>query len=279
MLTASRVALLLSCSLAACAAPPMRQVVPALEPFLAAGRFVPKGMTSFACERDVILLGDFAADYVVTAGRDFEPPEDLGIGVSRTIWIADVGVGGGAEEGLQRNLAGWEAREFAVDSTRCWHARPTQNRYEPELWCAVVDDRFALLALKRDVLVDALARGTDLATELAPFGDLAVVAADTTEMMFLLPRPGQLPTGMEAPAAPIVCAIQPAPWRLTMLSREPLPLPYREFVVSVCSSTEGPSQHGDWCVIRGRLVEQVPLSEGSTFLWSWLWLFGHHIFI
>ncbi|MBL8749454.1 MAG: hypothetical protein JNK78_09855 [Planctomycetes bacterium] len=277
-MTVCRTALLLG-ALAACATPETRQDVPALRPFLAAGRFVPKGMTSFACEHELIPLTDLATECVVTAGRDFESPEDLGIGVSRTIWIADVGVRGGADAGLRSSLAEWATKEFVIGSTRCWHATPERNRYDMELWCAVVEDRFVLVALKRDVLVDALAGATDLATELAPFGDLSVVAADTTELMFLLPRPGQAPTGMESPDGPIVCAIQSSPWRLTMFSREPLPVPYGELLVKVCSSTEGPSRSGDWNVLRGQLEEQLSLAESSTLLLSWLWLFGHQIFI
>lgn len=259
---------------AACATSP-----PAvLEPFLAAGRFVPPGMTSFACERGGHLLLDLEPKLVVTAGRDFRKPEDPGIGVSHTIWIADLGEAAGADAALQRSLRDREVASVAVNGTSC--LRVANRQHEPELWCATIDDRFVLLTEQRDVLAAALVQGTDLPTELAPFGDLSSLPGSATDIMLLLPRePKHVAFGMESPDGPTVCAVLPDPWRLVLLSRLPLPQAYSDGLTQLCSSVTQPVRdEAGWWVRSGVMHEQGPIGASGTLV-SWLFLFGHCIFI
>ncbi len=282
---ARRVTVLLLAGLAVCATQETAQVVPVLQPFLAAGRFVPKGMTSFACEAGAFRFPDvdgtgFPAKCVVSAGRDFGPPaKGLGLGPSRTIWIVDTG-GMGAERSLGEALHDARTETDTVGWLPATHVLP-RGKYDLDVWCTVVEDRFVLVALQRDLLRDALALATDLGSELASFGDLAFLPEDATDLLFRKELPLQQNIVRHGPLdGLLVGVIRPGPWRIDLFSRVPPTDTWDVALDQLCSPVEVPEQAiGGWWLRGGVLREQMPLAESTTARLWWLTLFGHCIFI
>lgn len=279
-------AFLLLGAVAACVTAPRQSVtsVPALQPFLGAGRFVPKGMTSFSCNRGAFQFPNAAgtsmpANCVVSAGRDFRLPKDLGLGPSRTLWIVDSG-GPGADATLRRTLQDANTETDTTAGLRAWHVLPA-SEYDLDAWCTVADDRFVLVAFERGLLVEALARATDLETELARFGDLSFLPADATDLLFRESLPLQKNRVHHGPLDGLVVGvIRPSPWRIALFSRVPPADSWDSFLEQLCVAAEfagGPE--GGWWRRGGVLKEQAPLADSVMGSLVWMVLFGHLVFI
>jgi hypothetical protein len=249
-------------------------LAPALEPYLAAGRFVPSGMQSFTCERNApIFVQEVAVPIFVSAGRAFEPPGDVGFGPSRTIWIADHGRAAAAAR--DRCLHERRVETVRVADRDCLHV--TAVAREGDIWCATIDDRFVLWATHPDLLAEALARTGDLEQALAPFGDLSFVPVDATRVMFLLPR-GRAPRwALASPTRPTMFALRSVPGLVTMFTRGQADAACQYWLESVCEHVDEPAQAGHgWSGRSGTLARE---ESAWGFQLSWLWLFGFCIFI
>jgi len=258
---------------------------PALVPFAEASRFVPAGMVSFAFfDHEVFIEGSRRE---LWAGRDFELPEDLGEGLSRTLYVGDFG-----EKGVEAADLRFEADadRVEIEGHACWHSTPgqrseyrrtninLQRRYDE--WRAIVDGRYALLAHHRDVLAAAIRRRGELMAVLAPFGDLSFVPADATELVFVLPRPGEERVGSKpVPTEPMVFAFSAGPGRFEVFSRTtPHPDYHGDFAMLWVSPDPPVREIGTWRC-QGDAVQGKELGTGGLRLLLFATLFGHTIFI
>jgi hypothetical protein len=273
----------LSCLLAGCAVPGGRAPAPALEPFVAASRFVPDGMKSFAFLRDFPAMWPYVetARRQVWAGRDFEAPDGPGSGACRLVSIIDFGTDGIDAATLAKVDSAKLAKEQLGTQT-CWHIpREPDTRNSFDAWFAICDDRFVVLALHRDDLVLALERRGELSRVLTPFGDLSFLPADATDLVFSLPRPEELDRwGRMPPLQPMVFTVGGEPRRAAMFSKSP---PHPDFTGTMSNlwSTEDPpvQRVGDWlCQVDG-VPEQRPAQDQWLDHFAILMLFGFRIFI
>jgi len=273
-------AVLLTCLFTGCAVPTADPPAP-LATFVAASRFVPGGMVSFAFLRDWPTMGLRLGkpERQVWAGRDFEVRGE-GLGPSRSIWIADFGPRG-VDATMLASMHEAKPDVVAIGAQTCWHSPPKmRNAPGSETWGTIVEDRFVVIATHRDVLAAALPRPGSVATMLAPFGDLAFVPPDATALIFSLPRSGAL--GMRdqlVPEEPMVFAVSPEPRRLTVFSRRPLEADYRTVLGGLWAAPSPPvRQVGVWLCQGERLRGPAELPE-QTFAFTMLFLFGYRIVI
>lgn len=278
---------LLTAVLAGCAATPhAAQPPPSLVPFAAASRFVPDGMESYAFMPDGMKSYGFVPDGMapealgkprcaIWAGAAFEGPRSIeSIGPSRSIYIHDFGEQG-IGDGLDKALAARNATRAVVAGHSCWHWIDERARAggQREYWYAVVDDRFVLVGWHPDVLAKALQQRGDLATALAPFGDLSFLPADTECLILNLPRaPDPTTDYAVVPTEPMVFVVAGEPQQLAVYSRSEPPVGYRELLANMWSTPDPPvTRVGAWRCQSDRLL------EGQKFFV--LWLFGHRVLL
>jgi hypothetical protein len=211
--------------LGACAAGP-RPLPDGLARFADACRFLPAGFDSLALSVDelVALRGDAPGIALhARAGSDFRAPKGPGYGAFRGVDVHDFGA-----EGVERLAPITEAPVERIAGSPVWHfAESEPARYCAEAWIARVEDRFLVVASERALLVQALARSGSLAELLRPFPAALGVAADAEALVCTLPRPDDRTYwGRPVPADTVVAWIRPAPWRIELHHREPLPAEY-----------------------------------------------------
>ncbi len=179
--------------------------------------------------------------WTVWAGSAFEPPEDIGVGKSRFLEVLDFGEPGVAAR-WQQFLADKEAAATTVAGHACWHSAARVDRVEhPAVWYALVGDRFVVEAWDRDVFIEAMQRRGDLATILAPFGDLSFLPADASHIVCSLPRAAE-PSADYAfvPKQPMLFVVAGQPKRFAIYSRSDPPSDYTELVAKLWRTPRPP---------------------------------------
>lgn len=170
---ATPLALAAALAMSSCAsAPPASTTSAWLERFAAASRFVPAGMQShwFIDLRDTPVARSVPIAYVqVRCGRAFQAATRIGIGVYEGVAVDDYGdrgVPAGRREGLG-------VPRPAIAGAPVWeHVVPGQE-WEPDIWIAIVADRFVVSASSEALLREALSqRGAPSFGSLAPLPEI-----------------------------------------------------------------------------------------------------------
>jgi hypothetical protein len=264
--TASLTLILLA--LAACASAPLPE---ALLPYADAARFLLPGQQSRLFHREAV-AGDDDPENPVSApvascGSDFAPPMHVGSGPFRGVTVWDLGAGGlaGARAGRAAVIYSLQPPRIeaaaAIAGCPVWHEPATGQR--SATWCAHVEDRFVVWSYDRDDLTAALARPGQLAELLRPFATVHALPADAESIVCALPRPepkrsvaAWLTGGAPTPAEPTVSCFRPAPWRLLVWHKRPLPEMYALPFQRLGGSTATPA--GEWTVTTGVQTENEP---------------------
>jgi hypothetical protein len=272
----------LSCLLAGCVVPGGRAPAPALEPFVAASRFVPDGMKSFAFLQSFPSHWRYGGTpkYQVWAGCDFEGPHGVGTGASRTVMITDFGTGG-IDATILANIQAAKLEEMPLGTHSCWHIRSEPRNGTTEAWFAIRDERFVVLATVPEVLVRALEQRGELSTVLVPFGDLAFLPADATDLIFTLPRPEELGRfGQAPPLQPMVFTLSREPRRAAMFSKDPPHSDFTGIMGNFWQTKDPPVQRiGEWLCHADPWRDSRPPADQWRDALAIAMLFGFRIFI
>ena len=272
-------------ALVACATVPSTSVPRPFERFAAACQFVPPDMLSFSFREEELDpeaagLPATAARriWVVRGDRDFAAPPRYGYGKFRGVQVFDFGPRGATPyAGLEKELP-----IATIAGIPVWFTpEESKSGYIAPSWSAWVDDRFLVMSSERETLAQALARTGRLDRLLQPFAAARQLADDASEIVCVLPRPGdQTYWGRVVPIEPVVTAVQPDPWRLQAFHQQALPPEYGALFDILGDPTQRSSrQVKAWTLTEVRLQEQAPLWKSVNGGLVFELLFGLAVFI
>tara|TARA_R110002072_G_scaffold269079_4_gene428252 strand:+ start:25402 stop:26235 length:834 start_codon:yes stop_codon:yes gene_type:complete len=158
-----------------------------------------------------------APQRIARAASDFQsPPHIPGVGKQVSVEVTDYGIGNQAAHEKQRDDT-WIA-DVPVAGHPTWQVRRDSEEGQT-WWQAFVDSRYEVSATSRPLLLRALERSGNRASQLAFVPDLSVLADNPSDVVFCRPRPQPTtPFGGPSPTSVLVAQVHPEERRLEVFA-------------------------------------------------------------